>query len=82
MKIETDTNQQYIFRSNDERMAFFMPYKGDNRCNKCMFCTDEKMCMVAPCLSVERKDGQTGFFRSANGEGAAEYNYTVETCQK
>lgn len=41
----------------------FVPYKGENRCNKCIFAYN-KMCEEAKCTSEERKDKKTGFFRA------------------
>lgn len=44
--------------------AVFMPYSGQDRCNRCIL-ADSDNCADAPCSEEERKDGRRGYFRAS-----------------
>lgn len=41
----------------------FVPYKGENRCNRCIFAYN-RMCSEMDCTPEERSDKKIGFFRA------------------
>lgn len=62
---------------HEKSTPYFVEWEGENRCGRCCYCYNDKLCKRAKCTPEERKDGKRGYYRDPSPAEARTFSINM-----